>query len=140
MSNLASSARPSVAATSGGLDSPRFLAEAGYLALYEGRASEARTIFQGLEQLAPSDALPKLGLAECALAESDSQGARELARSAARMPGCDLGALLFAYWLQAKAAIQSGDADEVRELAGRMLELDPDGPWSASVRTLMENY
>ncbi|MCC7013898.1 MAG: tetratricopeptide repeat protein [Planctomycetes bacterium] len=120
--------------------SPRLLAETGYLALYDGHVDEARTIFEGLERLVPDDVLPKLGLAECALAASDLEGAMRFAKAAARVPSCDQSALLFAYWLQAKAALRAGDASGARELARRMLDLDPDGPWSASLRTLLEAY
>lgn len=121
-------------------DSPRTLAETAYLALYAGRVDEARALFENLDRLAPLDVLPKLGRAECALAVFDAEAARSLARAAARCPSCDRSSLLFAYWLEAKAAMQLGDAALVRELAERMLDLDPAGPWSASMRTLLENY
>jgi hypothetical protein len=120
--------------------SPRALAEAGYLAFYEGRLADAQRIFGGLRLLVPDEALPLLGLAECALAAGALERAHDLARTTSRMPSCDLHILLLACWVQAQVAMRQGNSVESRRICTHMRELDPDGPWIHEFETLSHCY
>jgi hypothetical protein len=108
--------------------SPRALAEAGYLAFYEGRLADAQRIFGGLRLLVPDEAAGAL------------ERAHDLARTTSRMPSCDLHILLLACWVQAQVAMRQGNSVESRRICTHMRELDPDGPWIHEFETLSHCY
>jgi len=115
----------------------RYLAEAAYLWSYLGKPDEARTIFEGLQLLAPADPVAPLGLAEICLSQGKFREADKFAETASKMENADRRTMAFAYKLRGKSLFQLNKPRDAEKFWQRAIEIDKDGPEGKSAQAIL---
>ena len=104
-----------------------FLAEAGYLWLDLGHDEQARTIFEALITLCPSEPAGYLGLGEAHLATGRHREAVSAFKRATQAPCVLVETLAFAYRKLGDASLMADNLPAARRAWGQASEVHPDG-------------
>jgi len=115
----------------------QYLAEAAYLWSYLGRPDEARTIFEGLQLLAPGDPVAPLGLSEISLSQGKFREADKFAETASKLENADRRTMAFAYKLRGRSLIQLNKPRDAEKFLQRAIDLDKDGPEGKSAQDIL---
>ena len=111
----------------------RWLAESAYLTLLRGDYAQARTIFGGLQALAPDEPVGFIGMAEAQLAAGDARAALAEIESALLAAHCDVEKMAHAYQVRAEVCERIGDQEGTQAAEDTVLGLSPSGAAAEAV-------